>query len=158
MIANEDHTIGVWDIKEGKPIRMLEQIARYPTEAHFVVEDAIILVYSEKLFIGITELGEKLYSFPHGNMKAFSICGKKKDTAVFFMKNRSVFLYDLKTGEKVGQIDTPEELKKITTFGLFSSGKYYIVLFQLHQMIFRIGQDSPVYGPFYSIWYLLLFH
>jgi len=38
-----------------------------------------------------------------------------------------------------------------------------IPLFQLHQMIFRIGQDSPVYGPFYSIlfysiWYLLLFH
>jgi len=34
-----------------------------------------------------------------------------------------------------------------------------IPLFQLHQMIFRIGQDSPVYGPFYSIlFYSILFY
>ena len=33
----------------------------------------------------------------------------------------------------------------------YSTKQVPIPLFQLHQTIFQIGQDSPVYGPFYMV-------
>lgn len=107
----------------------MERIVKDPNEVHFVADDSLILVYSSKLLIAVTELGEKKYTFSHEAMKSFCVCGKNKEVLVGFMKTRVVHLYDMRTGEKTDVINPKdglteeEKLKLKVSFGLFASGK-----------------------------------
>ncbi|XP_076106889.1 NACHT domain- and WD repeat-containing protein 1-like isoform X1 [Mytilus galloprovincialis] len=132
--SSDDHSVGLWDVQDGKVIRIMERIVKDPNEVHFVADDSLILVYSSKSLIAVTELGEKKYTFSHEAMKSFCVCGKNKEVLVGFMKTRVVHLYDMRTGEKTDVINPKdglteeEKLKLKVSFGLFASGsdKYAI--------------------------------
>jgi hypothetical protein len=125
--GNDDNTVGIWNVVEGRPIRMLESIAKDPCEVYFVANDSMILIYGSSYFKAITELGENLYSFPHTHVQSHCICGKNKDILVCFMKSRKVYLYDIKTGEKTEEINpatcSENKGKRMTPFGLFAFGE-----------------------------------
>ncbi|CAC5386375.1 unnamed protein product [Mytilus coruscus] len=126
--TSDDHSIGLWDVQEGKVIRIMEKIVKDPNEVHFVADDSLILIYSSNSLVAVTELGEKKYAFSHAAMSSFCVCGKNKEILVGFMKTKVVNLYDMRTGEKTGLINpkgglTDEDKSKLkVSFGLFASG------------------------------------
>lgn len=102
----------MWDVKNCRLVRILEEIVKYPSEVNFVADDSLILIYStyhalasaEKSLTVVTELGEIKYSLSFDAFCGYCICGSSKDILVGFMKNKFVNLYDIRTGKLIEKI------------------------------------------------------
>lgn len=74
----------------------------------------------------VNELGSKKLILKHEKMNCYCICGEDKDILVWFMKNNTVSVFDLKKGEKITEIRPFESLSKEDwkkkAFGLVASG------------------------------------
>ncbi|VDH90321.1 Hypothetical predicted protein [Mytilus galloprovincialis] len=105
-----DHSLGLWDVKNRKLVRILENIVDYPYQVYFVADDSLILIYStdhrdeSEYLSAVTELGEKKYSISMDDCRGYCICGSGKDILVGFMTSNVVNLYDMRTGKIIEEI------------------------------------------------------
>ncbi|XP_063410138.1 NACHT and WD repeat domain-containing protein 2-like isoform X2 [Mytilus trossulus] len=101
--AYHDHSLGLWDVKNCRLVRILENIVDYPLFVYFVADDSLILIYSDvsdesHYLSAVTELGEKKYSISTDDWLGYCICGSSKDILVGLMASNVVNLYDTRTG------------------------------------------------------------
>ena len=132
-----DHSLGLWDVKNRKLVRILENIVDYPYQVYFVADDSLILIYStdhrdeSEYLSAVTELGEKKYSISMDDCRGYCICGSGKNILVGFMTSNVVNLYDMRTGKIIEEIVIQDcRISGVCAFPEYTypSGKHILVI------------------------------
>lgn len=106
-----DSSIRLWDVKNGKLIKSIENIAQRAIRIFFISNDNIILVHLYHKFVALRETGEVVYTIPTASERVL-FCPASKGRDIFLVfQNNTIECYDAQSGKKTDTITCPEGVR-----------------------------------------------
>ncbi|XP_061173439.1 uncharacterized protein LOC133182609 [Saccostrea echinata] len=103
-----DNSIKLWDVKNGKLIKSIENIAQRAVKVFFICNDSMILVHFYHNLVAIKETGEVAYTISIPKERTLLCPAHKGRVAFLVFQDNTIEWYDAQTGKKTDTIKCPE--------------------------------------------------
>ena len=122
-----DNSIKLWDVKNGKLLKTVDNVAERAIKIFFVCNDSIILVHFHYKLVAMKETGEILYTISLSRERTL-FCPAEKGRVVFLVfQDNTIEWYDAKNGRKIDTTKCPDGIQFSETGYAVGKSKIYIV-------------------------------
>lgn len=122
-----DNSIKLWDVKNGKLLKTIDNIAERAIKIFFVCNDSIILVHFHCKLVAIKETGEILYTISLSGEKTLFCPAEKGRVVLLVFQDNTIKWYDAKNGRKIETTKCPDGIQFSETGYAVGKSKIYIV-------------------------------